>query len=42
MNCAIASFDKALKIKPDFHYAWINRGMALSDLRRFELRDRIF
>ncbi|MEH2248905.1 CHAT domain-containing protein, partial [Nostoc sp.] len=32
----IASYDSALKIKPDLHDAWINRGMALYNLGRFE------
>ncbi|MDF5739444.1 tetratricopeptide repeat protein, partial [Nostoc sp. S13] len=33
---AIASFDQALKIKPDDHQAWNNRGVALGDLGRLE------
>jgi superkiller protein 3 len=33
---AIASFDKALQIKPDDHGAWFNRGNAMEDLRRLE------
>ena len=33
---AIASFDRALEIKPDFHEAWYNRGIALGNLGRFE------
>jgi tetratricopeptide (TPR) repeat protein len=33
---AIASYDKALEIKPDFHEAWHNRGTALDDLGRLE------
>jgi tetratricopeptide (TPR) repeat protein len=33
---AIASYDKALEIKPDFHEAWNNRGRALDDLGRYE------
>ncbi len=33
---AIASFDKALEIKPDFHYAWFNRGVALRNLGQNE------
>ncbi|MEG4215833.1 tetratricopeptide repeat protein, partial [Microcoleus sp. Pol14C4] len=33
---AIASYDKALEIKPDLHEAWNNRGNALDDLGRLE------
>ncbi|AKV66074.1 TPR domain protein component of TonB system [Microcystis panniformis FACHB-1757] len=33
---AIASFDRALEIKPDDHQAWYNRGIALKNLGRFE------
>jgi len=33
---AIASWDKALQIKPDYHNAWSNRGVALRDLGQFE------
>ncbi|WP_236505989.1 tetratricopeptide repeat protein, partial [Tychonema sp. BBK16] len=33
---AIASYDKALEIKPDYHEAWYNRGIALDDLGRLE------
>ena len=33
---AIASYDNALKIKPDYHEAWNNRGVALSNLGRLE------
>ena len=33
---AIASYDKALGIKPDLHEAWNNRGIALYNLGRFE------
>ncbi|MEH1829203.1 MAG: tetratricopeptide repeat protein [Nostoc sp.] len=33
---AIASYDNALKIKPDFHEAWYKRGGVLNDLGRFE------
>ncbi|MFN9258799.1 tetratricopeptide repeat protein [Microcystis sp.] len=32
---AIASYDKALEIKPDDHDAWNYRGVALDDLGRF-------
>ncbi|MEJ6480780.1 tetratricopeptide repeat protein, partial [Nostoc punctiforme UO1] len=33
---AIASYDQALKFKPDKHEAWNNRGIALGNLVRFE------
>ncbi|GBE98478.1 tetratricopeptide repeat protein [Microcystis aeruginosa NIES-298] len=33
---AIASFDRALEIKPDKHEAWNYRGIALDDLGRLE------
>ena len=33
---AIASYDKALKIKPDYHLAWNGRGNALEKLGRYE------
>jgi tetratricopeptide (TPR) repeat protein len=33
---AIASYDKALELKHNFHKAWNNRGAALSDLGRKE------
>jgi tetratricopeptide (TPR) repeat protein len=33
---AIASYDKALQIKPDDHEAWLNRGAALRDLGQLE------
>ena len=33
---ALASFDKALEIKPDYHEAWYNRGITLSNLGRLE------
>ena len=33
---AIASYDKALEIKPDFQEAWNNRGSALGKLGRYE------
>ncbi|MCA2814274.1 MAG: tetratricopeptide repeat protein [Microcystis sp. M090S1] len=33
---AIASYDKALEIKPDYHQAWYNRGVALGNLGRLE------
>jgi len=31
-DAAIASYDKAIEFKPDYHEAWINRGVALSEL----------
>ncbi|QDL07987.1 prenyltransferase [Brasilonema octagenarum UFV-E1] len=33
---AIASYDQALKIKPDYDSAWYNRGIALQNLGRYE------
>ena len=33
---ALASYDQALHIKPDYYYAWDNRGDALSNLGRYE------
>ncbi|MHC5757298.1 tetratricopeptide repeat protein [Nostoc sp.] len=33
---AIASYDQALKFKPDYHQAWYNRGNALRNLGRTE------
>jgi tetratricopeptide (TPR) repeat protein len=33
---AIASYDQALKVKPDLHEAWFNRGRALANLGRYE------
>ncbi|MEH1798955.1 MAG: tetratricopeptide repeat protein, partial [Nostoc sp.] len=33
---AIASYDQALKFKPDYHQAWYNRGYALRNLGRTE------
>jgi tetratricopeptide (TPR) repeat protein len=33
---AIASYDKALSIKPDKHDAWFNRGIALYKLGKYE------
>ncbi len=33
---AVASYDKALQFKPDYHYAWSNRGVALGNLGRYE------
>jgi tetratricopeptide (TPR) repeat protein len=33
---AIASYNKAIEIKPDLHEAWYNRAIALGKLGRFE------
>ena len=33
---ALASYDKALAIRPDYAEAYSNRGIALQDLKRFE------
>ena len=33
---AIASYDKAIAIKPNFHEAWYNRGFALAKLQKYE------
>ncbi len=33
---AIASYDRALEIKPDKHEAWVNRGISLHRLGRYE------
>ena len=33
---AIASYDKALELKPELHEAWYIRGLALGNLGRFE------
>ncbi|NEO99286.1 MAG: tetratricopeptide repeat protein [Symploca sp. SIO2E9] len=33
---AVASYDKALQFKPDYHQAWNNRGLALYDLGLLE------
>jgi tetratricopeptide (TPR) repeat protein len=33
---ALASFDQAIKVKPDFHEAWNSRGISLDDLGRYE------
>ncbi len=35
-EAAIASYDKAIEIKPDYHYAWNSRGIALGNLKRYE------
>ena len=36
MDEAIASYDKALQLKPDDHQAWYNRGIALGNLGRLD------
>ncbi len=36
LQAAIASYDRAIEIKPDYHKAWYNRGLALDDLGRNE------
>jgi tetratricopeptide (TPR) repeat protein len=33
---AVASFDEAIEIKPDYHEAWYGRGFALGNLGRYE------
>jgi len=33
---AIASYDKAIQFKPDYSYAWNNRGAALEQLKRYD------
>ncbi|HEY9799622.1 MAG TPA: tetratricopeptide repeat protein [Leptolyngbyaceae cyanobacterium] len=33
---ALASYDKALKIQPDYYQAWNNRGSALANLEQYE------
>ena len=35
-EAAISSYDQALKIKPELHQAWYNRGYALKNLGRIE------
>jgi tetratricopeptide (TPR) repeat protein len=35
-EAAIASYDQALKFKPDYYEAWYNRGIALGNLGRLE------
>jgi tetratricopeptide (TPR) repeat protein len=35
-EAAIASYDQAVKIKPDLHEAWYNRGISLSKLGQYE------
>ncbi|MEL6938185.1 MAG: tetratricopeptide repeat protein [Cyanobacteria bacterium J06598_1] len=39
---AIASYDAALSIKPDFHEALNNKGVALGYLRRYEKAIAVF
>jgi predicted O-linked N-acetylglucosamine transferase (SPINDLY family) len=34
-NEAIAHYDKALSLKPDYHEAWSNKGMTLHELKRY-------
>ncbi len=36
LPAAIASLDKAIAIKPDYHVAWYNRGIALAKLGQLE------
>ncbi|WP_228061175.1 tetratricopeptide repeat protein, partial [Coleofasciculus sp. LEGE 07092] len=33
---AVASYDKAIQIKPDLHQVWLNRGAALFGLEEYE------
>lgn len=33
---AVSAYDKAIEIKPDYHEAWYNRGIALGKLGRLE------
>jgi tetratricopeptide (TPR) repeat protein len=35
-EAAIASYDQALQIKPDYHEAWYNRGSSLAKLGQYE------
>ncbi|NJR62478.1 MAG: tetratricopeptide repeat protein [Cyanobacteria bacterium CRU_2_1] len=35
-SAAIDSYNKAIELKPDDHYAWNNRGLALAELGRYE------
>jgi tetratricopeptide (TPR) repeat protein len=35
-EAVIASYDKAIQLKPDDHEAWYNRGIALRNLGRYE------
>jgi superkiller protein 3 len=35
-EAAIASYDKALEFKPASNAAWYKRGLALSELKRYE------
>lgn len=34
---AVGSYDKALELQPNYHQAWYNRGLALSNLGRHEV-----
>ncbi|MEP0874722.1 tetratricopeptide repeat-containing serine protease family protein [Funiculus sociatus GB2-M2] len=33
---AVIDYDKAIQIKPDFHEAWYNRGIALGKLKQYQ------
>ncbi|NJN74682.1 MAG: tetratricopeptide repeat protein, partial [Limnothrix sp. RL_2_0] len=33
---AIASYDQAIKIQPDYYQAWLNRGINLDNLSKYE------
>ncbi len=35
-HTALASFNRAIEIQPNYHLAWNNKGSALNDLRRHE------
>ena len=35
-NEAIAAYDKAIELDPDYTYAWYSRGISLDDLERYE------
>ena len=35
-EAAIAAWDKAIELKPDYHQAWGNRGLGLKNLGRYE------
>ncbi len=36
MTWKSASYEKALEIQPDYHFAWFNRGNALRKMDRYE------